>query len=88
MRTVPLERLLLETDAPDGQLCVSDAWRRSGLLAAAAPLDDALLRRLQPRNSPEALPQLLRMVAAARAQPPTLLAEATWRNACSVFGVC
>lgn len=86
MRAVPLERLLLETDAPDGQLRLSDAWRASGALAAAAPLDGDLLRRLGPRNSPEALPQLLHIVAAARGQPPAGLAEATWSNACAVFG--
>ncbi len=63
--TVPLEQLVLESDAPD-QPSVS---RRGG------------------RNEPDCVAEVLAAVARLRCESEAVVAAATTRNACSLFGL-
>lgn len=84
MRAIPLDRLLLESDSPDGALDPPAAWLEALPCLAGLPqeVDGAGLR---PLNRPAALRWTLRLVAAARSQSEEEVAAATRANARRVF---
>ena len=72
--TLPLEALVMETDAPD----IPPHW----LYATTAQRADGLP---QGRNTPGELPRIAAVVAGLRGLPLEALAEATTRNACAAL---
>jgi Tat protein secretion system quality control protein TatD with DNase activity len=81
---VPLERLLLESDSPDGLLQLSPAWLAAlpSLRSLPQQLADAGLLEV---NRPCVLPWTLQLVAAALCKPAEEVAGATYANAQRVF---
>ncbi|KAL6782012.1 hypothetical protein ACKKBF_B10295 [Auxenochlorella protothecoides x Auxenochlorella symbiontica] len=79
LRAIPADRLLLETDAPDGGLRLGPAWLEAlpGFARSAPPCPE--------RQEPAGLRRMLALVAAARGEGEVGLAALTWRNACTVF---
>ncbi|KAL6781226.1 hypothetical protein ACKKBG_A10295 [Auxenochlorella protothecoides x Auxenochlorella symbiontica] len=79
LRAIPADRLLLETDAPDGGLRLGPAWLEAlpGFARSAPPCPE--------RQEPAGLRRMLALVAAARGEGEVGLAALTWRNACAVF---
>ncbi|KAL4858558.1 putative metal-dependent hydrolase YabD [Chlorella vulgaris] len=84
IRAVPLERLLLESDSPDGLLQLSPAWLAElpSLRSLPQQLADAGLLEV---NRPCVLPWTLQLVAAALCKPAEEVAGATYANAQRVF---
>ena len=72
--TLPLEALVLETDAPD----MPPQWLYVTAAARAAG-------QAQGRNSPAELPRIGAVLAGLRGMAPAALAEATARNACAAL---
>lgn len=64
LKQLPLDSIVLETDAPD----IPPAGRAGE------------------RNSPEYLPEICQSLARLRGIPPEQLAEASYRNSCTLFG--
>jgi TatD DNase family protein len=89
-RAVPADRLLLESDAPDGALRLSDAW--AAALPAAAALRSAACARgaagAGAPNAPAAVADTLALVAAARGETEADVAAATRANAARAFAAC
>ena len=85
VQAIPPDRLLLESDSPDGQLSLPAPWLDAlpSLAHLPAELDAADLRRV---NRPCVLRWTLRLVAAAAGRPEAEVAQTTWENACRVFG--
>jgi Tat protein secretion system quality control protein TatD with DNase activity len=85
VRSIPLDRLLLESDAPDGAVRPGDAW------AAALPAlrQEPFLQRLAAvgdgHNTPASVACMLAVVATARGQEEEEVAKATRENAERVF---
>ncbi|MFM2240120.1 MAG: hypothetical protein RJA69_1494 [Pseudomonadota bacterium] len=75
-RTLPLEALVLETDAPD----IPPQW----LYTPAAARDAG---QAQGRNSPAELPRIGMQLATLRALNPQALAQQTTANACRALGL-
>ena len=73
-QTLPLESLVMETDAPD----IPPHW----LYATA---EERLQGRPQGRNEPAELPRIAAVVAQLRGIPLSTLAEASTRNACAAL---
>lgn len=84
VRAIPLDRLLLESDSPDGALDLPPAWLQAlpSLADVPAALRDAGLAQL---NRPCVLRWTLRLVAAARGEGEAAVAAATTLNARRVF---
>lgn len=84
IRAVPLERCLLESDAPDGALHLSEAW-----LEALPELEQvrgmAEESKHDSGNSPKVVLCTLRLVAAAMGRPEGEVAAATYQNAHKIF---
>lgn len=88
VRCIPLDRLLLESDAPDGALQLGDDW------VGALPVLGVLLRERAQRflaehaggNAPAAVALTLTLVAVARGEGEAQVAAATAANARRVFG--
>jgi len=74
LAAVPLDRLLIETDAPD--IMPDIDTHACGHTADGRPL-----------NEPANLVHVLRTVAALRGQTEAAMARVTWDNACRLFGV-
>ena len=74
VQTLPLDALVLETDAPD----MPPHW-----LYTTAQQREA--GAAQGRNSPEQIPAIAQVVAQLRNLPLAELAQATTRNACAAF---
>ncbi|WP_334155423.1 TatD family hydrolase [Tepidimonas sp.] len=72
--TLPLQALVLETDAPD----IPPQW----LYVTAA---ERAAGRPQGRNTPAELPRIGAEIARLRGLPPAALAAATWANACAAL---
>ncbi len=72
--TLPLQALVLETDAPD----IPPQW----LYVTAA---ERAAGRPQGRNSPAELPRIGAEIARLRGLAPAALAAATWANACAAL---
>jgi hypothetical protein len=84
VRGVPLNRLLLESDSPDGALHLSPAWLEA--LPALADVPQQLQAAdLQHLNRPCVLRWTLRLVATALEKPEEDVAAATCANARRVF---
>jgi TatD DNase family protein len=73
-RTLPLDSLVMETDAPD----IPPHW----LYATTA---ERAQGQAQGRNAPEELPRIAAEVAALRGVPLDVLSQATTRNACEAL---
>ncbi len=74
VRALPLEAIVLETDAPDMPphwLYRTAAQRAAGAVAQ--------------RNAPAELPRIAQLVAELRGLPPQVLADATRANACAAL---
>lgn len=92
-RNVPLDRLLLETDAPDGQLRVDDELAAAGVQLVQLEVLDAGVaasccrgsEKEESANHPANLGAVLRMVSALSGRPLEELARASYRNARRVF---
>lgn len=84
VRAVPLDRLLLESDSPDGELDLSPAWLEALPSLAALPqqLQAAGLHQL---NRPAALRFTLQIIAAALGRSEAEVAAATRDNARRIF---
>jgi TatD DNase family protein len=84
VRAVPLDRLLLESDSPDGALDLSPAWLEALPSLAALPqqLQAAGLHQV---NRPAALRFTLQVVAAALGRSEAEVAAATRDNARRIF---
>jgi TatD DNase family protein len=74
VRTLPLESLVLETDAPD----IPPHWLYT-------PVQDRLAGVPQGNNTPGELPRIADVVAQLRGMSLQALAEATSRNACDAL---
>lgn len=84
VRAVPLDRLLLESDSPDGALDLSPAWLEA--LPSLAALPQQLHGAdLQQTNRPAALRFMLQIVAAALGRSEAEVAVATRENARRIF---
>ena len=70
-QTLPLESIVLETDAPD----IPPHWLYT-------PAQDRQSGTAQGRNAPGELPRIAAVVAQLRGMPVALLAQATTANAC------
>ncbi|KAL4443511.1 hypothetical protein ABPG75_011248 [Micractinium tetrahymenae] len=84
VRAIPPDRLLLESDSPDGPLDLPPAWLEAlpSLAHVPAELEAAGLRQV---NRPCVLRWTLQLVAAAVEKPADEVAQHTWQNACRVF---
>lgn len=74
VKSVPLEALVLETDAPD----MPPAWRYVTAVQRAQGV-------AQGRNEPSDLPRIAALVAELRGETLELLAQASWDNACTAL---
>ena len=85
VRAIPLDRLMIESDSPDGALDPPPAWLHALPQLSHLPgeLRAAGLAQL---NRPCVLRWTLQLVAAAAGRPEEEVACATWDNACRVFG--
>jgi TatD DNase family protein len=74
LRQIPLDRLLLETDAPD--------------LPPPEPFSDPTLRKENGKiiNEPVNLPTIVREVAKILGRPESVLAETVWNNSQRFLG--
>ncbi len=86
VRAVPLNRLLLESDSPDGVLQLSPAWLEALPKLADVP-QQLQAAGLQQLNRPCVLRWTLRFVAAALGKPEDEVAAATCANAHRAFSV-
>ncbi|KAL4447365.1 hypothetical protein ABPG77_007398 [Micractinium sp. CCAP 211/92] len=84
VRAIPPDRLLLESDSPDGALGLPPAWLQALplLVDLSAELEAAGLQQV---NRPCVLRWAVQLVAAAAGRPAAEVEEATWENACRVF---
>lgn len=73
-QTLPLDALVLETDAPD----IPPHWLYTTAQERASGVS-------QGRNEPGELPRIAQVVAQLRGMPLEALAQATWANACSAL---
>lgn len=84
VRAIPPDRLLLESDSPDGALDLPPAWQEAlpSLAHLPAQLESADLRQL---NRPCVLRWTLQLVAAMLGKSEEEVAAITWENARRVF---
>ena len=84
MAAIPLDRLLLESDSPDGALELSPAWLEA--LPSLTHLPEQLQAAgLKPLNRPCVLRWTLQLVAAALGRGEEQVAAATCSNARRIF---
>lgn len=84
VRAIPLDRLLLESDSPDGALDAPAAWLEA-LPCLAGLSEEVHAAGLRPLNRPCVLRWTLRLVAAALGKSEEEVAAATRANARRVF---
>lgn len=84
VRAIPIDRLLLESDSPDGALDPPAAWLEA-LPCLAALREEVGAAGLRPLNRPCALRWTLRLVAAALGRAEEEVAAVTRANARRVF---
>lgn len=84
MAAIPLNRLLLESDCPDGALSLSPAWLEALPSLAHLP-EQVQAAGLHPLNRPCVLRWTLQLVAAALGRGEEEVAAATRSNAQQVF---
>lgn len=83
VRSIPLDRLLLESDSPDGALRLSAVWLEALPQLAGLP---PRLERFEAGNTPAAVRCVLELVAAVLGRPAEEVAAATRANYLAVFG--
>lgn len=88
VRLVPLERLLLESDAPDGRITLSDEWIQA--LPSLAPVCKQLnegegVHGSGGATSPEIVRYTLAIVATILGKPHAEVADASRHNARRIF---
>jgi TatD DNase family protein len=81
VRSIPADRLLLESDCPDGavSLAPGSGWREAVPGLIEPPAGRA--------TTPAVVGSVLRLVAAAAGRDERQVAAETWDNACRVFGL-
>ena len=84
VQAIPLERLLLESDSPDGALRLSPAWLDA--LPSLHELEPRLVQFQERGNAPAAVACVLALVAAVRGEGEAAVAAAASANAERVFG--
>jgi TatD DNase family protein len=84
VRAIPLDRLLLESDSPDGALRLGAAWLDA--LPSLRELEPRLAQFLERGNAPAAVACVLSLVAAARGEGEAAVAAAASANAERIFG--
>lgn len=81
---IPLDRMLLESDCPDGCMVLSEAWKTD--LPQSDDLDQ-YLSRLSHRNEPSILRAILKLLQQILIVSEEEVAEAAFKNANLVFGL-
>ena len=84
MAAIPLDRLLLESDSPDGALDLSAAWLEALPSLAHLP-EQVQAAGLKPLNRPCVLRWTLQLVAAVLGRGEEEVAAATCTNARRIF---
>lgn len=86
VRAVPLERLLLESDAPDGSIQLNEDWTRTlSDLGCDPQFLSQKLDSCREYNTPSAVRRVLSLVAAVQQQSEEEVASATTANARRIF---